>query len=156
MPDVESEDPSGTPGYVTYRVDRLAGFPPVAEAIGRAPSELLAICSDDSVMREAFAQTREGLCRQLWVGTGDGLHWGLSFGDGVKFIVDAGDEPVDFLRDALEAQPCVVSAEAFCDENFRAETTRVMRADEMAACWFDAIVAAHREFARRQSIDLPY
>lgn len=107
-------------------------------------------------MREAFAQSRGALCRQLWVGTDDGLHWELSFGDGVKFIVDPGDEPVDFLRDALVAQPGVSSAEHYCDENFTVETTRVLRADEMAAYFIDTVVTAHREFARSQGIDLPY
>ncbi|WP_406069402.1 hypothetical protein [Micromonospora sp. NBC_01638] len=156
VPGIESEDPTGDPGYFFYRVDRLAGFPPVAAAIGRTPSVLPAICSDDSSMREAFAQSSAALCRQLWIGTADGLHWELSFGDGVKFIVDAGDEPVDFLRDALVAQPRVSSAEHYCDENFKVETTQVLRADEMAAYFIDTVVTAHREFARRQGIDLPY
>ncbi|MEU5725078.1 hypothetical protein ABZ783_25110 [Micromonospora sp. NPDC047738] len=156
MPDIESEEPSGNPSYVLYRVDRLAGLPPVAAAIDRAPSVMSAICSDDSLMREMFSQTPDTVCKQLWVGTDDGLHWELSFGDGVKFIVDAGDEPVDLLRDALEVQPCVVSAERYCDENFRVETARVLRADEMAAYFIDTVVTAHREFARRQRIDLPY
>ncbi|MGW3612851.1 hypothetical protein ACWD6N_23690 [Micromonospora sp. NPDC005163] len=156
VPDVESEDLTGDPGYVLYRVDRLAGFPPVAAATGRTPSVIPAICSDDSVMREVFAQSRDALSRQLWVGTDDGLRWELSFGDGVKFIVDTGDEPVDLLRDALEAQPCVRNAERYCDENFKVETTRVLRADEMAASFIDTVVTAHREFARRQGIDLPY
>ncbi|MBQ0980719.1 hypothetical protein KBX34_21840 [Micromonospora sp. M61] len=156
VPGVESEDPTNTPGYFFYRVDRLADFPPVAAAIGRTPSVLPAICSDDSAMREAFTQSRGALCRQLWVGTDDGLHWELSFGDGVKFIVGPGDEPVDFLRDALVAQPGVRSAEHYCDENFTVATTGVLRADEMAAYFIDTVVAAHREFARSQGIDLPY
>ncbi|MEU7846940.1 hypothetical protein AB0B74_21950 [Micromonospora parva] len=156
VPGVDSEDPTATPGYFFYRVDRLADFPPVAAAIGRAPSVLPAICSDNSAMREAFAQSPAALCQQLWVGTDDGLRWELSFGDGVKFIVDTGDEPVDLLRDALVAQPGVSSVEHYCDENFTVQTARVLRADEMAAYFIDTVVTAHREFASSQGIDLPY
>ena len=54
------------------------------------------------------------------------------------------------------AQPGVSSAEHYCDENFKVETTRVLRADEMAANFIDTVVTAHREFARSQGIDLPY
>jgi hypothetical protein len=32
----------------------------------------------------------------------------------------------------------------------------VYRAEEMLASWLDAIITAHREFARRRGIDLPY
>lgn len=66
---------------VEYAVDQLAAFPPVAAALDHTPDVLSAIRFDGEMWDE-FSATRADLCAELWVGTGDGLSWELSFGDG--------------------------------------------------------------------------
>ena len=139
---------------VQYSVDQLAAFPPVAAALDRTP-EVLSAIRFDGEQRESFSATRADLSGELWVGTGDGLSWELSFGDDVNFIVLI-DFPEDLLEEALTAQPDVDSVYHYDREVFHLRMARVHRADEMAARWLDAIVAAHRDSASRRGIDLPY
>jgi hypothetical protein len=142
---------------VEYTCAQLAIFPPVAAAIDRTPEVLSAIRFDDE-MRDKFSVSRADLCWELRVGTGDGLEWKLFFGDSVKFIIGIGLEygPDDLIQDALAAQPYVDSVDYHDRELLHVRMAQVQRADEMAARWLDAIVTAHREFARRRGIDLSY
>lgn len=158
VPGIATSDGTGDPRRVSYLVGQLAVFPLVAAAIATTPKVLPAICSDDPRMRESFAQTRDDLSMQLRVGTADGRRWWLTFRDGVKFIVQTNEEffPGDLLQEALEAQPGIDAVEHADHELFHVQVAQTERADEMAARWLTAIVTAHREFARRRGIDLPY
>ncbi|MGC5016946.1 hypothetical protein [Micromonospora sp. DT47] len=106
--------------------------------------------------------SRPDLCAQVSVGSDDGLNWGLSFDDEVGLLVQPSfvpghePDPDDLLEEALAAQPEVDSAYHYDREYFEVRMARVHRADEMLARWLDAIVTAHREFASRRGIDLPY
>jgi hypothetical protein len=157
VPGVEPAGGSEDLHSVVYTVEQLAAFPPVAAALGRTPDVLLAIRFDDDD-RDEFSTTRADLCAELWVGTGDGSNWELSFGDDVNFIIGIGSKfsPDDLLEEALTAQPGFDSVYHYDREVFQVRMARTHRADEMAARWLDAIVAAHREYARRRGIDLPY
>ncbi|MBM0226252.1 FxLYD domain-containing protein [Micromonospora sp. ATA51] len=119
---------------VEYAVDQLAAFPPVAAALDHTPDVLSAIRLEGE-MRDEFSATRADLCAELWVGTGDGLRWELSFGDGVNFIVLIGSEffPEDLLEEALAAQPSVDSVYHYDREVFHVRMARIHQADEMAA-----------------------
>ena len=64
--------------------------------------------------------------------------------------------PEDFLENALAAQPDVGSAQHYDREAFEVCTTRVVRADEMLVRWLDAILTAHRAYARHLGRELPY
>jgi hypothetical protein len=157
VPGVEP-DGTGDPRRVSYLVGRLAACSPVAAALAGTPEVLSAICSDDPLMRETFAQTRDDLVMQLRVGTADGLRWSLTFRDGVKMIVQTDEEffPGDLLQEALAAQPGIDAVEHADHQLFHVDVALAERADAMAARWLTAVVAAHREFARRRGIDLPY
>ena len=82
VPDVKPVGGTDDLRSVEYGGDQLAAFPPVAAALNRTPEVLSAIRLEGEA-RESFAVTRADLAAQLWVGTGDGLNWELSFGDGV-------------------------------------------------------------------------
>jgi hypothetical protein len=157
VPDVKPA--GGTSGLrsVQYDCEQLAAFPAVAAALDRTPLVLLAV-SLDADERDRFAAVRADLCAELWVGTGDGLNWELTFGDGVNFIIDISSRfgPEDLLEQAIAAWPDVESVFHYDREVFHVRMDRLHRADEMAGRWLDAIVTAHRETARRRGIQLPY
>ena len=142
---------------VTYTVDQLAGLPPVAEARARTPEFLLAIRLDGENW-EKFGASRDDLCAQLLLGTEDGLNWSLVFSEGINFLIGIGRKysPDDLLQEALAAQPGVETVDHVDREAFEVQTAQVLRADQVAARWLDAVVSAHREYARRREIDLPY
>ncbi|WP_238012028.1 hypothetical protein KZZ52_52475 [Dactylosporangium sp. AC04546] len=158
VPGIESSDTTGDPRRVSYLVGQLAAFPVVAAAVAETPQVLSAICADDPQMREAFAQTREDLCMQLRVGTADGHRWWLTFRDAVKLIVQTDEEyfPADLIQEALEAQPGVEAVDHADHELFYVQMADPQRADEMAARWLRAVITAHRDFAHRRDIALPY
>ena len=157
VPGIDPKAGSADRTTVTYTVDQLADLPPVTAARARTPEVLSAIRMDGED-REKFAASRDDLCAQLWVGTGDGRNWDLVFGDGVNFLIGIGRKysPDDLLAEALAAQPGVEAVQHVEREAFEVQTAQVLRADEVAARWLDAIVSAHREYARRRGIDLPY
>lgn len=140
---------------IGYRGDQLVGTPAVVAALGRAPQVLLPIVDADD---EESSLDRVRLCAFLHLGSADGLCWELSLDDEVKAIVDTGPDLVDddLLAEALAAQPDVVAVDHIDREIFDVRLSRLLRADEMFARWLDAIVAAHRELARRRGIELPY
>jgi hypothetical protein len=112
----------------------------------------------DNEDRDTFATSRDDLCAQLWVGTNDGLNWSLVFGDGINFLIGIGRKysPNDLLAEALAAQPDVQAVQHVEREAFEVQTAEVLRADEVAARWLDAVVSAHRAYARFRDIALPY
>ncbi len=138
-------------------MDQLADRPPVAAARARTPEVLSAIRMDGED-RENFAASRDDLCAQLWVGTGDGRNWDLVFGDGTNFLIGIGRKysADDLLAEALAAQPGVEAVQHIEREALEVQTAEVLRADEVAARWLDAVVSAHREYALRRDINLPF
>ena len=142
---------------VQYSGDQLTSFPVVAAAVGRTPERLLAIGFDDE-RREDRAVARDDLIAELWVGTGDGLEWGLSFGDQVSVLAGIGRKhcPDDLLEIAIAASPLVASVYHYDREVFQVTTPEMRRADDMLALLLDSIVGAHREFARYKAVTLPY
>jgi hypothetical protein len=157
VPGIDPKGGSSDPRSVTYTVDQLAHLPPVAEARSRTPDVLSAIRLDNED-RDTFATSRDDLCAQLWVGTNDGLNWSLVFGDGINFLIGIGRKysPNDLLAEALAAQPDVQAVQHVEREAFEVQTAEVLRADEVAARWLDAVVSAHRAYARFRDIALPY
>ena len=157
VPGVEPKGGSADRTSVAYTVDQLADLPLVAEARARTP-EVLSAIRIDIEDPENWATNRDDLCAELWVGTGDGLNWNLAFGDSVNFLIGIGRKysPDDLLAEALAAQPGVDAVDHVEREAFVVRISQVLRADEVAARWLDAIVSAHREYARRREIDLPY
>ncbi|MCM0674155.1 hypothetical protein NCC78_05520 [Micromonospora phytophila] len=118
---------------------------------------MIALAGPDE-RREEFQITRDALCAQVYLSTGGGLEWGFGFDDEVGFLVQPsrGSIPEDLLENALAAQPGIESAVHYDRESFEAKTAQVRRADEMLARWLDAILAAHRAYARHLGRDLPY
>jgi hypothetical protein len=157
VPGVEPE--SGTPGQgsVAYRGDQLADLPTAAAVLDRFPAELIGLAGPDET-RDEHPIARADLVAQIYVSTGDGLRWGLGFDDEVGHLVqpNLGSMVEDYLENALAAQPDVESAYHYDRESFQAETTRVLRADEMLARWLDAILIAHRGYAQQLGRALPY
>ncbi|MEV4534549.1 hypothetical protein AB0J82_12035 [Asanoa sp. NPDC049518] len=155
VPGVEPSRTSQDGRQISWRGDQLAATTPVAAVLDRAPQALLPIVQPDL---GEDPLSREALCQVLYLGTSDGLRWDLSLGDEVKLVVDAGCDLVedDLLEEALAAQPDVAEAYHADRELFEVSLTRVLRADDVFARWLDTIITAHREFARRQNIDLPY
>ncbi|WP_406037061.1 hypothetical protein OG799_21835 [Micromonospora sp. NBC_00898] len=160
VPDVEPLRGTDDARRVSYRGDQLATCPPVAAVLDRIPAVLTTI--EEVWPGHTLTITRPDLCAQVSVGTDDGLNWGLSFDDEVGYLVQPGfvpshePDPDDLLEEALAAQPDVDSAYHYDREYFEVRMARVLRADEMLARWLDTIITAHREFARRRGIDLPY
>ncbi|MEV0811363.1 hypothetical protein [Micromonospora sp. NPDC050200] len=157
VPGVEPLSSSADLSSVSYRGNQLAALPPVAAALDRFPTELIALAGPDE-RREEFQITRNALCAQVYLSTGDGLEWGFGFDDEVGFLVQPsrGSIPDDLLENALAAQPGIESAFHYDRESFEAKTAQVRRADGMLARWLDAILAAHRAYARHLGRDLPY
>ena len=138
---------------VGYRGDQLAAMPAVAAALERYPAELITLAEPDE-----DPLSRDRLCAQLYVGTDGGTQWSVSFGDEVGYLVQPsrGALPEDLLENALAGQPHVESVYHYDREAFEVRTTRVVRADEMLAHWLDAILTAHRAYARHLGRELPY
>ena len=157
VPGIEPE--TGTPdlGSVGYRGDQLAALPAVAAVLDRFPTELIALAGPDERW-EDYPITRLALTEQVHVSTGSGLRWGLGFDDEVGDLVQPsrGRIPEDLLEKALAEGPGITSAVHFDRESFVAETSAVLRADEMMARWLTAILTAHRAYARHLGRELPY
>jgi hypothetical protein len=150
----------GTDGLaeVCYRGHQLATCAPVARVLDRVPAILTTV--EEAWPGHTLSITRAELCGWLFVSTRDGLHWGLSFPDAVGYLVQGyqsrhGSDP-ELLTEALVAQPDVDSAHQQDTEYVEVRMARVHRADEMLARWLDAIITAHRGFARHRGVDLPY
>lgn len=145
-------------GIVRYTADQLAACTPVAAVLGRVPAVLTAFEKVRSGPTHTF--TRAELCALVSVGTYDGLIWGLRFEVEVGLLVQPlaipDDEFGDPLENAIAAQPGIEYADHMDREYCEVRLTRVHRADEIAARWLDAIITAHREFARYRGVDLPY
>ncbi|NES31743.1 hypothetical protein GCE86_02840 [Micromonospora terminaliae] len=161
VPDVEPVGGAAGLPRVSYFGDQLATCAAVTAVLDRLPAVLTMI--EDCGGQGPLTVTRADLCAQLSVGTSDGLNWGLSFDDEVGLLVQPNyvppspeSDPGDPLEAALAAQPDVDLAYHYDREYFEVRMARVHRADEMLARWLDAIITAHREFARRRGIDLPY
>ncbi|GIF47946.1 hypothetical protein DFJ67_7512 [Asanoa ferruginea] len=157
VPGVEPRSGSADQGSVGYRGDQLAGLPAVAAVVDRLPAELIALAGPAET-REEYPISREALTAQVYVSTGNGLEWGLGFADEVGFLVQPslGSIPEDVLEKALAEQPGVASAFHYDRESFEAETSELLRADEMMARWLTAIFTAHLAYARHLGRALPY
>ncbi|MBQ0902044.1 hypothetical protein [Micromonospora sp. U21] len=137
--------------HVEYRGHQLIRTPPVAAVFARVPETFLPLTEGEPLRREE-------LCAALDVSSRDGLAWIVGLGDAVKSMVDSGGDFVDddLIEEALAAQPDVVEVYHVDREVFDVVLGRFLRADEMFARWLDAITAAHREFALRLGVELPY
>ncbi|WP_446218927.1 hypothetical protein [Micromonospora sp. IBHARD004] len=157
VPGIEPRTGSANQGSVGYRGDQLAGLPVVAAVLDRLPAELIALAGPDET-REEYPIARQALTKQVYVSTGSGLHWGLGFADEVGHLVQPslGRIPEDLIEKALAEQPGVASVRHYDRESFEAETSELLRADEMMARWLAAILAAHRAYARHLGRELPY
>ncbi|WP_406080405.1 hypothetical protein [Micromonospora sp. NBC_00858] len=162
VPDVKPVGGTDDLRRVSYFGDQLATCAAVTAVLDRIPAVLTTI-------EEAWGRghtltiTRADFCAQLSVGTSDGLNWGLGFADEVGLLVQPNHVPPspesdsdDLLEEVLAAQLDVDSAYHYDREYFEVRMARVHRADEMLARWLDAIITAHRAFAGRRGIDLPY
>ncbi|MEE6258901.1 hypothetical protein [Plantactinospora sonchi] len=158
VPGVESADGTDDPRRVWYWGSQLASCVPVAAVLDRVPAVLTTV--EEAWPGHTLTTTRAQLCAVLGVGTGDGLLWGLSFADEVGLLVQPyqsrQESDPDLVVEALAVQPDVDFADQVDTACFEVRMARVHRADEMLARWLDTIMTAHREFARRRSIDLPY
>jgi hypothetical protein len=158
VPDVKPVGGTDELPGVCYRGYQLATCAPVAAVLDRVPAVLTTV--EEAWPGHTLTITRGELCAWLFVSTGDGLNWGLSFLDAVGYLVQAyqsrHESDPDLLEAALAAQPDVDPACHHDTEYFEVRMARVHRADDMVARWLDAIITAHREFARRRGIDLPY
>ncbi|WP_327003379.1 hypothetical protein OHA72_51310 [Dactylosporangium sp. NBC_01737] len=158
VPDVKPAGGTDDLRRVWYWGSQLATYAPVAAVLDRIPAVMTTI--EEAWPGHTLTTTRAQLCAVVGVGTGDGLLWGLSFFEEVGFLVQPyqsyQESDPDLVEEALAAQPDVDSADQVDTGQFEVRMARVHRADEMAARWLDAIMTAHREFARRRGIDLPY
>ncbi|GIH03831.1 hypothetical protein Rhe02_18980 [Rhizocola hellebori] len=143
---------------VVYSGGQLAACATVAVVLDAIPPVLTSV--EEAWPGHTLALTRAQLCVELSLGTGDGLNWTLSFGDAVGYLVQPyqshQESDPDLLVEELAAQPDVDSVNHHDTESFEVRMARVYRADEMLARWLDAIVKAHRSFARHRGIALPY
>jgi hypothetical protein len=146
------------PRSVYYWASQLVTCAPVAAVVDGIPAVLTTV--EEAWPGHRLTITRAELCAQVGVGTGDGLDWVLSFADAVGYLIQPyqsyHESDPELLEEALAAQPDVESAYHYDTEDFRVRMTRMHRADEMIARWLDAIITAHRGFARHRGIDLPY
>jgi len=157
VPGIEPRSGSADQGSVGYRGDQLAGLPTVAAVIERLPAELIALAGPAET-REEYPISRQALTEQVYVSTGNGLQWGLGFADEVGFLVQPslGRISEDLIEKALAEQPGVASAFHYDRESFEAETSELLRADEMMARWLASIFTAHQAYARQIGRELPY
>ncbi|MCP2322293.1 hypothetical protein HDA40_000800 [Hamadaea flava] len=158
VPGVKPVSGTGDLRRVWYWGSQLATCSPVAAVLDRMPAALTTV--EEAWPGHTFTITRDQVCTVLGVGTGDGLLWGLSFADEVGLLVQPyqsqQESDPDLVEEALVDQPDVTSVDHVDTGQFEVRMTRMYRADEMLARWLDAIMIAHREFARRRGIDLSY
>jgi hypothetical protein len=138
-------------GWDQFDGEALAETPAVRAALARAPATFLAIVFAGADVHSDAVPGAE-LCTYLAVATRDGTWWGLGVEDTAKVVVDLGE---DDLTRAIASQPDVVEAEQEERETFQVGLARVLPADEVLALFIDALVAAHREQARRRGIAVP-
>ncbi|GIF63899.1 hypothetical protein Ais01nite_19340 [Asanoa ishikariensis] len=157
VPGVEPQAGSADQGSVGYRGDQFAGLPAVAAVLDGLPAELIALAGPAET-REEYPIGRQALTEQVYVSTDDGLRWGLGFADEVGFLVQPskGRIPEDLIEKALAEQPGVASVFHYDRESFEAETSELLRADEMMARWLAAIFTAHQAYASHLGRELPY
>jgi hypothetical protein len=139
-------------GFDHYDSRLLAHRPAVKTALAHAPHVFLDLIFDPGHPELTHQQFLE----HVHVGTTDGLQWCLGVTDEVFAVIDTGPDVVDtdLVAKALQAQPGVVEVCHRDREEWDFRLTAPRPADEVLALAIDAMVAAHRELARRMNIDI--